>query len=292
MEPICCTPVGLPEEMQPAAAKLAVEINPANAPLVEVAYTLGHEITPEHLAFLTSRLWGKGPLRLAVQFLDNPPAALRAKILHHANRWGQWGNVKFVESMSAGVIRVNRGDGGYWSYLGTDCLRIPAGQPTMNLQAFTETTPESEFLRVVQHEFGHALGAVHEHARRAEVARLDVAKTIAYFGRTQGWSAAMVRQQVLTPIEEGSLLGTLQTDETSIMCYEIPGECTRDGQPVLGGADLSIADTQWIGKVYPLTAIPPSPPPPKFGAIAFAVDVAGKVVAVDVPAGWTVRGGT
>ena len=56
---------------------------------------------------------------------------------------------------------------GYWSYLGTDVLHIPVDQQTMNLQGFTERTPESEYRRVVRHETGHTMGFPHEHMRRS-----------------------------------------------------------------------------------------------------------------------------
>ncbi len=96
----------------------------------------------------------------------------------------------------------------------------------MNLEAFTMTTLESEFHRVVRHETGHTLGFPHEHMRKALVAKIDPAKAIAYFERTQGWSEEEVRAQVLTPIEESTLRGTA-ADAKSIMCYQILGELTN-----------------------------------------------------------------
>jgi hypothetical protein len=56
---------------------------------------------------------------------------------------------------------------------------------------------------------------------------------------------------VLTPIEEGSLWGTTHADPTSIMCYQIPGSITKDGQPIIGGTDIDKSDQAFIGNVYP-----------------------------------------
>src|SRR5436190_2022576 len=81
---------------------------------------------------------------------------------------------------------------GYWSNLGTDILLITRGRPTMNLEAFTMTTPDAEFFRVVRHEGGHTLGFPHEHIRKAIIDRLDREKVIADFMTTQGWT----RQEV------------------------------------------------------------------------------------------------
>ena len=63
---------------------------------------------------------------------------------------------------------------------------IPAKAQTMNLEAFTMNTPESEFHRVVRHETGHTLGFPHEHMRKALVDKIDPQKALEFFGRTQG----------------------------------------------------------------------------------------------------------
>ena len=87
--------------------------------------------------------------------------------------------------------------------------------------------------------------------RRELVNLIDPAKAIAYFQATQGWSEEEVRQQVLTPIEEASLLGTPHADQNSIMCYQIPGSITKSGKPIIGGLDIDPSDYAFIAKVYP-----------------------------------------
>jgi hypothetical protein len=121
----------------------------------------------------------------------------------------------------------------------------------MNLEAFTMNTPESEFHRVVRHETGHTMGFPHEHMRRELVNRIHPDKAIAYFGATQGWSPAEVRQQVLTPIEDSSLRGTAHADPDSIMCYQIPGSITKDGRPIIGGLDIDRQDFAFAALIYP-----------------------------------------
>jgi len=142
--------------------------------------------------------------------------------------------------------------------LGTDVLLISAGKPTMNLDSFTMNTPESEFHRVVRHETGHTMGFPHEHMRRELVELIDPQKAIAFFAQTQGWDEAMVRQQVLTPIEESSLVGTLSADPNSIMCYQIPGKITKNGKPIIGGADIDKSDFTFAAKIYPKPDAPPA----------------------------------
>lgn len=146
--------------------------------------------------------------------------------------------------------RISRGSEGYWSYLGTDIRLIPRNRPTMNLQGFTMNTSESEYKRVVRHETGHTLGFPHEHMRKALVERIDPAKAYEYFRRKQGWEPRMVDQQVLTPLDERSIMGT-PADQTSIMCYQLPGSITRDGKPILGSMDINQTDYAFAGRIYP-----------------------------------------
>lgn len=121
----------------------------------------------------------------------------------------------------------------------------------MNLEGFTMETPDSEFYRVVRHETGHTLGCPHEHMRKQLVDKIDRRKAIKYFGLTQGWSPEEVKQQVLTPLEEQSLLGTTAADETSIMCYDLPGSITKNGKAILGGDDINPMDAEFMSMLYP-----------------------------------------
>ncbi len=146
----------------------------------------------------------------------------------------------------------------------------------MNLDSFTMQTSDSEFFRVVRHETGHALGMPHEHMRAELVARLDRAKTIKYFAQTQGWSEQEVMQQVLTPLSEASLLST-PADQTSIMCYQLPGSITKDGKPIPGGNDINATDLAFAAKIYPLAG-QPEPPTPSAGKIIIEITGAEKIV--------------
>lgn len=252
---LTCTPKRLPRELWIPAAAIATDINPNNhAPLERLTRVMKFDPTAERIAVITTKRWHTAGVHLSVGFLDNPPLALRRRILRHMNAWAQTANVRFRESHTSPQVRIARAggrDGGYWSYLGTDILSIDANAATMNLEAFAMSTPESEFHRVVRHETGHTLGFPHEHMRRELVAKIDPRKAVAFFGATQGWSADEVRQQVLTPIEESSLLGTVPPDPNSIMCYQIPGTITKDGLPITGGIDIDPTDFAFAGKIYP-----------------------------------------
>lgn len=252
-DPITCTPKRLPDHLIEPARAQAREINPANAPppIVRTIATIADRPVPPY-DVMTTTWWGAGGVHLTVGFMDNPTASLKAKILGHANAWGKRANVKFVESKDSPQVRINRGEGGYWSYMGTDILHVPAKEPTMNLQDFTDETEDSEFYRVVRHEFGHTLGMPHEHMRKELVALIDRKKAIRYYSLTQGWSKAETVAQVLTPLDDMDILKETKTDQLSIMCYHIPGSITKSGKPILGGTDIDENDYELVSLVYPM----------------------------------------
>jgi hypothetical protein len=254
-----CTVKTLPPELAAEAVRVAVAENPQNA--VAGGRGLAALLSPESLALLVAKRWGPKVDR-SVQFLDTSNAELKAKILAYANEWGKFGNVRYRETSGQGDVRLTLRGGGYWSYLGTDTRLIPAGQPTMSLHGFSLSTPESEYSRVVIHEFGHDLGFNHEHEQPAIQELLDVEKTIAEFRRTQGWSRQDVIQQIFSPPSPGEVMASSRGDSRSIMCYSFPGSCTKSGQPIPGGDRLTDEDKRHVAVIYPPAVVPPPPPPP------------------------------
>jgi len=280
-----CVLVALPTEKDRVeSAARAVEINPQNAPSMAFWGLIGGVLPPGQLAVLTGKKWG-AKVDLGVSFMDTTDTTLINRILSHANVWGEDGNIRFRHSQSGGEIRVARQASGYWSYLGIDALSIPSNQPTLNLQSFSMATPESEYRRVVRHEFGHALGFPHEHQRSEIIGLLDFNKTAAEFRRLYGWSAATVREQIFEPLSPGEIQAN-DPDAMSIMCYQFSGNCTKSGQPIPGGLDLDPADRKFVAVVYPKDVVPPGPPPPP------PVDASGKIAfdlstkTITAPAGW------
>lgn len=258
MPPILCRPRSLSALQLEGAARRAIEINPANGVQGRVVARtpMGRPGGPRRLALLVGRRWPATGVRLTVQFLDNPPKDLRARILRHMNAWSKTANVSFTETRGTGKVRVARLDSppdksGYWSWIGTEILEIPHDEPTLNLEAFTMKVPESEFHRVVRHEAGHTLGFEHEHMRTQLVARIDVRKAIKFYDVDQGWTPEEVRAQVLTPLKNKSIMGTTEADPLSIMCYHVPGTITKDGKPIVGGTDINARDYAFAASVYP-----------------------------------------
>ncbi|MGE3663989.1 MAG: M12 family metallopeptidase [Pseudonocardia sp.] len=245
-----CVVKRLPARLAARAARHAIETFPLNAPSAAVLAGANAGPVPLAIAVDTQRWWGPTPRQFTVSFLESTPADLRARIVSHLNAWSARCGMSFVETGGVGEVRISRGPGGYYSYLGTDIGLVDLGEQTMNLEGFTMGTPESEYRRVVRHEAGHTLGFPHEHMRADLVARIDPELAYPYFWQTQGWDQAMVDAQVLTPLDEASLYGT-PVDQDSIMCYQLPGSITYDGQPIRGGLDIDSWDYDFAASLYP-----------------------------------------
>jgi hypothetical protein len=258
MSIIVCRPKSLPIHKLAAAAKRAIDVNPENAAeRRRVARTpIGRRGGPRRIAVVIARKWPKKGVKLSVSFMDTPPRALRSRILLHMNAWGESANVVFTETEGTGQVRIARLDSpvdmaGYWSYVGTEILDAEDDEPTLNLEGFTTRTSEAEFRRVVRHEAGHTLGFDHEHMRSEIVNRIDRAKAIAFFDRTEGWTEEEVDEQVLTPLPRKSIMGTSDADPLSIMCYQLPASIMKDKKAVKGGNDINPKDAAFAAMLYP-----------------------------------------
>jgi hypothetical protein len=255
---IVCRPKSLPLDKLAVAARRAIEVNPDNAAeRRRVARTPpGRRGGPRRIAVVVARKWPATGVRLSVSFMDNPPRELASRILRHMNAWAESANVVFAETQGTGEVRIARLDSpedmaGYWSYVGTEILEADDDEPTLNLEGFTMRTSDAEFRRVVRHEAGHTLGFDHEHMRSDIVKRIDRAKAIAHFDRTDGWTPEEVEEQVLTPLSKKSIMGTAESDPLSIMCYQLPGSIMKDRKAVRGGNDINRRDFAFAASLYP-----------------------------------------
>ncbi|WP_163398488.1 hypothetical protein [Flavobacterium fluviatile] len=78
------------------------------------------------------------------------------------------------------------GDVASWSNIGNRCYKIAQNSPSMNFGWFDNNTSDEEFSRVVIHEFGHALGFVHEHQNPTSPIQWNVAEVYNYYALA-GW---------------------------------------------------------------------------------------------------------
>ncbi len=227
----CIEQIIPPEYRQIAIAKAIAE-NPANA-------------SPFEAAAERSKLWAPGRT-LKVRFLDGTAEA-HALVERYAHQWCDHANIHFnFGDHAQAEIRISFSRAGSWSAVGTDALIeeiFPAHAPTMNFGWLDET--------VVLHEFGHALGLIHEHQSPAQTIQWDEEAVIAYLaGPPNFWPAQRTRENVFArySVEQTQFSAF---DHASIMLYYFPPQFTRNGQVFAQNKTLSEQDKRFIAECYP-----------------------------------------
>ena len=213
---------------------------------------MGMSIHPAKMALLTGKKWKNGRT-LRIAFVDGS-ATQKRRVREHAEHWRAYESVKFnwTATRAESDIRISfQADDGSWSYIGTENLAIPKNEPTMNFGWLKDDTDDKEYERVVVHEFGHALGCIHEHQNPRGGIRWNEAKVYAYFaGPPNNWSKQDTYSNV---IEKYSLnqLNASVFDPASIMLYSFPGELIVGGKGTKANTTLSTGDKRFIAKMYP-----------------------------------------
>jgi hypothetical protein len=235
---ICVEQRILPEEIA-GVRKVAHKANPANAP--SSAFEAGG----------APGLFWKPGMQLHVKFLHGEPW-IQQKVAAVAQEWTRYANLSFVfDNHPRSQIRIAFLDDGSWSALGLMALdrkRYPLYKPTMNFGWLSADLPEEAFAHVVLHEFGHALGMLHEHQGPATGIRWNTRAVIDDLA--DRWTRAQIDSQILSRYAETETQFTA-FDPDSIMLYWIPAHWTLDGQTFPQHCTLSQADKAFIRSCYP-----------------------------------------
>jgi hypothetical protein len=196
--------------------------------------------------------WPVGSV-LRVRFLDGP-AELRRAVLAAAADWTAGAHISFAEvERGPAEIRVTFSGAGNWSALGTLALRtekFPADGPTMCLSE-APGAPAQRVALLARHEFGHALGLIHEHS--SPVAGIRWNKPVVYqelAGPPNRWDHRTVEENVFAAYA-GERTQFTAFDPRSVMVYPIPAHWTLDGLTVAGNPELSPSDREFVARIYP-----------------------------------------
>ena len=234
-----------------AAAKTAIKENKENEP--QIIMPAGASFHPMKMAIVTGKKWDNGR-KLNVAFLDGS-ATQRQKAQKYAESWMQFANITFAFGSSASAeIRISFvADDGSWSAVGTDSLSkpdFPQGKPTMNFGWLRDGTDEEEWRRVVTHEFGHALGAIHEHQNPSGGIKWNVPAVLRYFsGPPNNWSPQEIHNNILDKYSIKQLNAT-KFDPASIMLYAFPPQLIIGGGGTPNNTKLSAGDKKFIAVMY------------------------------------------
>ncbi len=214
--------------------------------------------------------------RLKVVFVDGAGdeySALRKQIEVAAKQWESFANIRFDFQ---GVGRKNsNGDlvdrdidiaiqleseqffrkRTYQSACGPDAhskTRATPPAPSMWL-IFPLDTKADEIRRITLHEFGHALGLIHENKRPDVPIQWNRRAVLDYYKFT-GWNDEKIEEQVIEPFD-GPIIASSSFDVTSIMIYPIPrGLANVQAE---WAKSLSPIDKLFIGAMYPFFEIAP-----------------------------------
>jgi hypothetical protein len=247
-----CVDRVVPLRWKGAAAALAVKENPANGPR-GLQMMPGASAHPLKMALFTGKRWKPGRT-LGIRFLDGSKTQ-RSQTEHYASVWEQYANVKMkFDAGPKAEVRISfEADPGSWSAVGTDCLLrevFPLAEPTMNFGWLRDDTELEEYRRVVLHEFGHALAAIHEHQNPKGGVRWNEKAVYAYFsGPPNNWSKEEIDFNILQKYKLDQLNAS-DFDIKSIMLYSFPPQLIRGGKGTPNNTDLSLGDKKFIARMY------------------------------------------
>ena len=201
---------------------------------------------PSHaqsIALLQSKKW---PVGSTINIkLINPTKQQEEEVQECIDEWMKYVNIDFkINGAFDSAIRITFDrNGGAWSMLGTDSARSRRSQATMNL-GFNQP---GTYL----HEFGHALGAIHEHCNpRGGIKWNRQAVIRDLSGPPNNWDMQTIENNMFRRYDIDQTNGS-EVDTNSIMLYAIPRRWTLDGFSSTPNAVLSDRDKQFAREQYP-----------------------------------------
>jgi hypothetical protein len=202
-------------------------------------------------ALVKDSKWTSGDT-MSVSFIDGTDEQ-KALVRRFASEWVDGlANLKLsFQNPPNTDIRISFQYEGSWSVIGTTSKNVPKPEPTMNFGWLEPGISDSEARQVILHEFGHALGLIHEHQNPNHAIDWNKPAVIADLsGPPNNWDEETIQHNMFDVYPPNEVAAT-KLDSTSIMMYRIPKAWTNDGTSSEFNDKLSETDKKFIRKQYP-----------------------------------------
>lgn len=197
--------------------------------------------------------WNTGQT-ITVGFI-NGSAALHEKVEQAAKVWEEFANLKFDfdSGLSHHDIRIKFAAGMNDSKIGSDNLSFDNDdEETMKYLSLNASSSEEDFGRYAIHEFGHAIGLIHEHLHPDFNFKLDEAKLTKYYTIDSGFNYSIEDcENNLFRDYARNVLRYSEFDPDSLMMYPIPANANSNGEEYVQNSKLSDIDKKFIAAMYP-----------------------------------------
>ncbi|MCI5125320.1 MAG: hypothetical protein D3925_12795 [Candidatus Electrothrix sp. AR5] len=191
--------------------------------------------------------WDKN--NITVKFLDGEQA-VRKKVKRYAVEWQKYANIKFNFITSGNAdIRISFKRRGSWSCVGKCPCEVNENEPTMNFGWLEADSSDNEYSRVVLHEFGHALGFVHEHQNPRSGIPWDEPAVYKHYAEKYSWNKEKTDRNIFAKYNKNET-NFSDYDQNSIMHYAIPNEFTDGNFSVPWNTNFSAIDKKYASVFY------------------------------------------
>lgn len=194
-------------------------------------------------------LWNKKIVN--VYFWDDD-GRIADKVIRIASEWNPYSGIRFrkTDDRMESDIRVSFRTDGWWSYIGSYSTQIGKDSITLSLDSVYLYENADRMRNVILHEFGHALGLIHEHQHPGLIIPWKTKELFAYYWHNYNVDSNWVREQVINKFKSATGIYCIP-DVQSIMIYAIPPGVTDNNAYVVDWPQkLSELDKKNIKNIY------------------------------------------